>query len=113
MTVKVSGLSTSVIAVIAVCGIAGLIVLLVVIAVVMDYSRRMKRKNNTGIMAEEESGKKSLDINEVEKGSVGVSTTEISVKSQSSHYQSTQATRPASPECQCEHPSITVHPPQV
>ena len=109
----VGGLSTSVVAAIAVAGCFGLIALVVVVAVLMDLPKRKQRKAHTGIMSHEESEKKSLEINEVGKGNMKVSIMELSIETQSSRYQSTQANRPASPECQCEYPSISIHPPRV
>lgn len=107
MTAKLGGLSASVIAAIAAGGIFGLLALIIITAVILDLPKRMKRKQNTGIM--EDSGRKSPDITEVEKGSVDVSTTEVSTTS----YSSMQPTRPASPECTCQHPIVSPNPPRI
>jgi hypothetical protein len=79
----------------------------------------MKQKKNPGIMAAEEMEKKSMEVNEkpmnindMEKGALKVSTTATSMRSPS-QYSSTQVDRPASPECQCAHPSIVIHPSPV
>jgi hypothetical protein len=109
---KIGGLSSSIVAVIAVGGVAGLLALLVIGAYLADIPKRMRQKKNTGIMAAEEMEKKSLDINEMEKGALKVSTTERSMRSPS-QYSSTQFDRPASPECKCAHPSIVIHPSPV
>ncbi|KAB2105804.1 hypothetical protein AG0111_0g5641 [Alternaria gaisen] len=116
---KLGGLSTSIVAVIAVGGVAGLLALIVVAAIIMDIPKRMKKKKNTGIMVAEEMEKKSMDIeekslriNEMGKGAPKVSTTRTSMRSPS-QYSSTQVDRSTSPECQCAHPSIVIHPSPV
>jgi hypothetical protein len=109
---RIGGLSTSVIAGIAVGGVAGLIGLVVIIAMLLDLPKRMKEKKNKHIMAAEEMEKKSIDIDDLEKGAVKQSTNKISTGSQSPTT-STHVDRPASPECQCAHPSIVIHPSPV
>ncbi|KAG9192298.1 hypothetical protein G6011_11032 [Alternaria panax] len=116
---KIGGLSTSIIAVIAVGGVAGLLALIVITAVIMDIPKRLRQKENTGIMAAEEMEKKSMDIDkkpmgidEMEKGTLKVSITETSMRSPS-QYSSTQVDRSPSPECQCAYPSIVIHPSPV
>jgi len=109
---KLGGLSTSVVAIIAVGGVAGLLALIVVTSLILDIPKRMKQKKNTGLMAPEEMEKKSVEIDDAEKGAIKQTTREISVQSPSL-YSSTYIARPASPECQCAHPSIVVHPSPV
>lgn len=112
MTKTLGGLSLSVIAVIAVGGVAVLLAIMIGLAVLFDLPKRMKRKQDDGIM--EPSSKKSLEISEVEKGSVDASITEVSLKTNSStNYSSMYPTRPASPECSCEHPVVSHNPPRL
>ncbi|KAH7380712.1 hypothetical protein BKA66DRAFT_442251 [Pyrenochaeta sp. MPI-SDFR-AT-0127] len=107
MTAKIGGLSASVIAAIAAGGVFGLLAIIIIAALILDFPKRMQRRKETGIM--EVSGKKSPDITEVEKGSVDVSATEVSTTS----YSSMRPTRPASPECTCEHPVVSPNPPRI
>ncbi|KAF1842435.1 uncharacterized protein K460DRAFT_370401 [Cucurbitaria berberidis CBS 394.84] len=111
MTAKIGGLSASVIAAIAAGGIFGLLAITIILAVLCDIPKRMKRRKHTGIM--EPSGKKSLEISEVEKGSVDASVTEVPSTNSSTNYSSVQPTRPASPECHCEHPVASPNPPRA
>lgn len=109
---KLGGLSTSVIAAIAAGGIFGLLAICIGLSILFDLPKRLKRKQDDGIM--EPSSKKSLEISEVEKGSVDASVTEVSLKTNSStNYSSMYPTRPASPECTCEHPVVSHNPPRV
>jgi hypothetical protein len=108
----IGGLSTSVVAIIAVGGVAGLLALIVVTALILDIPKRMKQKKNTGLMAAEEMEKKSMEIEDTEKAPTKQSSRAISVRSPSL-YSSMHIVRPASPECQCAHPSIVVYPSPV
>ncbi|KAI4929942.1 hypothetical protein J4E85_004563 [Alternaria conjuncta] len=80
---KLGGLSTSVVAIIAVGGVAGLLALIVVTSLILDIPKRMKQKKNTGLMAPEEMEKKSVEIDDAEKGAIKQATREISVQSPS------------------------------
>jgi hypothetical protein len=111
MTAHVGGLSVSVIAVIAAAGIFGLLGAIVIIAVIIDIPKRLKRKQHQGIM--EPSGKRSLEISEAEKGSVNVSANEVSSQNSTTNYSGMRPTRPASPDCHCEHSNIAQNPPRI
>ncbi|KAI4624169.1 uncharacterized protein J4E87_005668 [Alternaria ethzedia] len=76
---KLGGLSTSVVAIIAVGGVAGLLALIVVTSLILDIPKRMKQKKNTGLMAPEEMEKKSVEIDDAEKGAIKQATREISM----------------------------------
>ena len=111
MTAKIGHLSSSVIAAIVAGGIFGLLAVIIIVAVILDSPKRRKRAQHKGIM--EPSGKRSLEI-EAEKGSVEVSVTEVSSSTNAStNYSSMRPTRPASPECVCEHPVVSPNPPRV
>lgn len=113
MTAKIGGISAGLIALIVVGGIAALMGFVVLIAVLLDVPKRKQRKNNKGILSAEEMAKKSLDIDEAEKGGVEVAVTILpsvksvkSAKSANSRYQSSETTRVPTPpaECHCKHP---------
>ncbi|KAL6711124.1 hypothetical protein ACN47E_005655 [Coniothyrium glycines] len=108
MTAHVGGLSISIIAVIAVAGIFGLLALIIITAVILDIPKRMKRKADKGIV--EPSSKRSMEISEAEKGSINVSVNEVSSQNSLANYSNHQ--RPASPDCNCEHP-VVQNPPRI
>lgn len=102
----------SVIALIAAGGVCGLLVLLVTIALIIDLPKRMKRRQNKGVKDIEQDG--PAEITEVEKGSANVSEAEVSITTNAStNYTSARPARPASPECQCEHPAISHNAPRI
>ncbi|KAF2852420.1 hypothetical protein T440DRAFT_506797 [Plenodomus tracheiphilus IPT5] len=112
MTASLGGLSTSIIAVIAAGGIFGLLALIIITAVLLDMPKRLKRRQNKGIM--EETGRASpASITDAEKGTIKVSETEVQSTNASTHHSSLRPTRPVSPDCQCEHPVIKVQPPRT
>lgn len=106
----IGGISAGLVALIVVAGIAALIGFVVLIAVLLDVPKRKQRKNNKGILSAEEMAKKSLEIDEAEKGGVEKAVTILpsvkSVKSANSRYQSSETTRVPTPpaECHCKHP---------
>ncbi|KAH9871838.1 hypothetical protein J1614_006095 [Plenodomus biglobosus] len=106
MTTTMGGLSTSVVAVIAAGGIFGLLALIVITAVILDLPKRMKRRQNKGIM--EETGRESpTGIMDAEKGPMKICEAEVQSTNTSTHHLNMRPTRPESPECHCEHPAIT------
>ncbi|KAE8837241.1 hypothetical protein PTNB73_08144 [Pyrenophora teres f. teres] len=107
MTATIGALSAGLVSLIAVAGVAALIGLVVLVALLLDVPKRKQRKNNKGILSAEEMAKKSLEVDNAEKGGVEVAVTILpSVKSGNSRYQSSEATRVPTPpaKCQCKHP---------
>lgn len=108
MTAKVGGLSASIIALIAVGGVAGLLAILVLTAVIFDIPKRLRRKQNKTLMDEDE---KDVDVEE--KGPITVTEAEVLSTKASTNFSSIRPARPASPECQCEHPTVSPQPPRI